>query len=64
VNKGSVLLAFACILFSTVNAQVPDIDSALTRCPFIRTELNVVHNDTLALHSFYTKMAELKAGTN
>jgi hypothetical protein len=60
-----IVLYFLFITASlTVQAQVPNLDSMLRRYQFIRPELSIIHNDSISMHSFYQKMAQLKNGKN
>jgi hypothetical protein len=47
---------------SQIGSQVPNIDSLVRHYPFVRTELNTLHNDSLSMKTFYHKLAELKSG--
>jgi hypothetical protein len=61
-NKWFFVPLLVFISFHCLQAQVPDIDSLLRRYPFIRSDLNMIHNDSLSMKSFYKKLADLKSG--
>ena len=66
--KSKLLTAAVIWIFASCDkstAQVPigkSIDSMLLNYPFIRTDLNRLVNDSIALVSFYEKLWELKTG--